>query len=48
MVNVQTQIWDKNGTTLAGPFNNSNFWAGLPGPWSSSNDGDPNSSLWTK
>jgi hypothetical protein len=41
MVNVQTQIWDKNGTSLAGPFNNSNFWAGLPGPWSSSNDGDP-------
>ncbi len=41
MVNVQTQIWDKNGVSLAGPFNNSNFWAGLPGPWSGSNDGDP-------
>jgi len=41
MVNVQTQIWDKNGTSLAGPFNNINFWAGLPGPWSGTNDGDP-------
>ncbi len=41
MVNVQTQIWDKNGNSLAGPFDNSNFWAGLPGPWSGSNDGDP-------
>ena len=41
MVNVRTQIWDKNGNTLAGPFANSNFWLGLPGPWSSSNDGDP-------
>ncbi len=41
MVNVQTQIWDKNGNSIAGPFNNSNFWAGLPGPWSGTNDGDP-------
>ena len=41
MVNVQTQIWDKNGNSLVGPFDNSNFWSGLPGPWSSSNDGDP-------
>ena len=41
MVNVRTQIWDKNGNTLAGPFDNSNFWAGLVGPWSGSNDGDP-------
>jgi hypothetical protein len=41
MVNVRTQIWDKNGISLAGPFDNSNFWVGLPGPWSSSNDGDP-------
>ena len=41
MVNVRTQIWDKNGITLAGPFDNSNFWSGLPGPWSGSNDGDP-------
>ena len=41
MVNVRTQIWDKNGTSLAGPFNNINFWADLPGPWSGTNDGDP-------
>jgi len=41
MVNVQTQIWDKNGNSLAGPFNNINFWAGLPGPWGGTNDGDP-------
>ena len=41
MVNVRTQIWDKNGVSLAGPFNNINFWAGLPGPWSGTNDGDP-------
>ncbi len=41
MVNVQTQIWDKNGISLAGPFNNINFWASLPGPWSGTNDGDP-------
>lgn len=41
MVNLRSQIWDKNGNSLAGPFNNSTFWAGLSGPWSSSNDGDP-------
>ena len=41
MVNARSQIWDKSGSTLAGPFNNIDFWSGLIGPWSGTNDGDP-------
>lgn len=41
MVNLRTQIWDKNGNSLAGPFNSSQFWQTLGPPYSTSNDGDP-------
>ena len=41
MINVSFQIWDKNGTSLYGPFDNITFWNGFDGPWSSTNDGDP-------
>ncbi len=41
MVNVRTQIWNKSGTSLAGPFDNINFWSGLGPPISETNDGDP-------
>ncbi len=41
MVNVRSQIWDKSGNSLVGPFDNINFWSGLIGPWSETNDGDP-------
>ncbi len=41
MVNVRYQVWNKSGGSLLGPLNISTIWIGLPGPWSSSNDGDP-------
>ena len=41
MVTNRTQIWDKNGISLAGPFNNSAFWAALGPPFSTTNFGFP-------
>jgi len=41
MVNVRYQVWNKNGISILGPLNNNTIWNGLPGPWSTSNDGDP-------
>lgn len=41
MVNMGFAIWDKNGTKLYGPVDNITLWSGFPGPWSSTNDGDP-------
>ncbi len=41
MCNVIFQIFDKNGTTLMGPLDNSTIWSGFIGPWTGSNDGDP-------
>lgn len=41
MVNNGFAIWDKEGTLLYGPADNSTLWEGFQGPWSSTNDGDP-------
>jgi len=41
MVNCTYQIFDKSGNSLLGPYDNSTLWNGFPGPWSTSNDGDP-------
>lgn len=41
MVNAAFAIWDKSGNLLYGPVDNRTLWNGFPGPWSSSNDGDP-------
>ncbi len=41
MVNGVTQIFDKSGTTVYGPTNNSAFWNGFNGSWTGTNDGDP-------
>ena len=41
MVNVAFAIWDKQGTKLYGPVDNSTLWNGFIGPWTGTNDGDP-------
>ncbi|MDP2721545.1 MAG: PKD domain-containing protein [Bacteroidales bacterium] len=41
MVNNGFAIWDKEGNLLYGPADNITLWDGFPGPWSSTNDGDP-------
>ena len=41
MVNSAFAIWDKEGNILYGPSDNIALWDGFPGPWSSTNDGDP-------
>ncbi|HAB53869.1 MAG TPA: hypothetical protein DCE80_17110 [Ignavibacteriales bacterium] len=41
MVNLSFQIWDKNGSVLLGPANNSVLWNGFGDPWDGRNDGDP-------
>jgi len=41
MINLGFAIYDKNGTKIYGPANNITIWSGFPGPWSSTNDGDP-------
>jgi len=41
MVNSAFAIWDKEGNLLYGPVDNITLWDGFPGPWSSTNDGDP-------
>jgi len=41
MVNLSFQIWDKSGTSLYGPVDNSTLWNGFGDPWDGSNDGDP-------
>lgn len=41
MVNLSFQIWDKSGTSLYGPVDNSTLWDGFGDPWDGSNDGDP-------
>ncbi len=41
MVNNVTEIFDKNGNSLEGPFNSSVFWSGFSGAWTGTNDGDP-------
>ncbi|MBE0637652.1 MAG: T9SS type A sorting domain-containing protein [Bacteroidales bacterium] len=41
MINLSFAIWDKQGTKLYGPVDNSTLWEGFIGPWTGSNDGDP-------
>ena len=43
MVNITYQIWDKQGTSLAGPTNINALWSGCPAgtPCRETNDGDP-------
>ena len=41
MLNVSFEIWDKQGNSLYGPFDNSTIWDGFTGDWTGTNDGDP-------
>ncbi len=41
MCNVIFQIFDKSGTSLLGPLDNSTIWSGFVGAWTGTNDGDP-------
>ena len=41
MVNLSFAIWNRNGTLLYGPVNNSTLWQGFGGPCAANNDGDP-------
>ncbi len=41
MVNVSFAIWDKQGSLLYGPVDNSTLWNGFVGSWTGTNDGDP-------
>lgn len=40
-VNLVTEIFDKSGNTLVGPFATSDFWVGFGGACELNNDGDP-------
>jgi len=41
MVNLAFAIYDKNGSLLYGPADNSTIWDGFVGSWTGTNDGDP-------
>ena len=41
MVNNGFAIYNKLGAKVYGPADNITLWSGFPGPWSSTNDGDP-------
>jgi hypothetical protein len=41
MINSSFAIYDKAGSQLYGPADNSTLWDGFEGPWSNTNDGDP-------
>lgn len=41
MVNLSFAVFNKSGTLLYGPVDNSTLWAGFTGPWTGTNDGDP-------
>ena len=41
MCNLIFQIFNKSGTSLLGPLDNSTIWSGFIGPWTGTNDGDP-------
>jgi len=41
MINLQFNIFDKEGNLLYGPADNSTLWDGFIGPWTGTNDGDP-------
>src|SRR3989442_6313800 len=41
MVNISFQIFNKQGVSLAGPFNINSLWSGFGGACQTQNDGDP-------
>ena len=41
MVNSKFQVFNKSGTSLYGPVDNSTIWSGFNGSWTGTNDGDP-------
>jgi len=41
MVNISFQVFDKQGNSLAGPFNINSLWNNFGGPCQTRNDGDP-------
>lgn len=41
MINLHFAIYEKDGTLVYGPVQNSTLWNGFTGPWTGSNDGDP-------
>ncbi len=41
MINLSFAIYDKEGTLLYGPVDNSTLWNDFIGPWTGTNDGDP-------
>jgi hypothetical protein len=41
MINLSFAVFNKNGRMIYGPADNNTLWQNLPGPWSSTNDGDP-------
>ena len=41
MTNIVTEIFDKNGNSVLGPFPNNVFWTGLGGQCENTNSGDP-------
>ena len=40
-INVVAEVFDKNGTSLTGPFAGNDFFAGFGGQCENTNDGDP-------
>lgn len=41
IVNLTSDIYDKNGNEISGMFNTNSFWTGFGGPCENTNDGDP-------
>lgn len=41
MINLSFEIYDKEGNSLFGPYDNRTLWSGFVGPWTGTNDGDP-------
>jgi len=41
MINSKLQIFDKTGSSIYGPVDNSTLWEGFTGAWTGTNDGDP-------
>ena len=41
IVNLESTIYDKDGNSISGSFENNSMWAGFGGPCETTNDGDP-------
>ncbi|MBI9066069.1 MAG: T9SS type A sorting domain-containing protein [Salinivirgaceae bacterium] len=41
MINVMFEIFDKEGNSVYGPYDNKMLWEGFVGDWTGTNDGDP-------